>query len=116
MNLTIPICHWCDRPATRLINGDRYCGTCTISADAIADWQAAATTKIAATKIARLLDSLASAQHAADNYRRMLALATELGMEYEIDRMRENAFEYDEAADDLMCDLLGLGYDPDSEQ
>lgn len=52
-------------------------------------------------------------QSTADRYAKMLALATELGLEYEVERMGAAVAEYEDSAEALRERALLAGYNPD---
>jgi ferritin-like metal-binding protein YciE len=56
---------------------------------------------------------LAGAEQTARNYRKLLALATELGEQYEIERLSRTLNEVEADADELRDKLLHLGYTPE---
>jgi hypothetical protein len=56
---------------------------------------------------------LAGAEKSARNYRKLLALATELGEQYEIERLSRTLDEVEADADELRDKLLRLGYTPE---
>jgi len=61
-------------------------------------------------------DALAGAYRQAENYRKLAALAAELGMEYEAERANANAAEMDGEADALIDAAASAGYTPDDLQ
>jgi hypothetical protein len=62
---------------------------------------------------AKLADKMADAMTQAEGYRRMLKVATEMGMEYEQNRMRTELVEWSNEADYLLESLLADGVTPE---
>lgn len=66
-----------------------------------------------AYRIKRLLVLLAGAEKTTDSYRQLIALATELGNEYEVERMTRCHHESLDDEEELREQLIALGYSPE---
>jgi sulfur transfer protein SufE len=68
-----------------------------------------------ARRINRLLTMLANTEKTVDGYRKLLALAKEIGvpMEYETERLTRNLQECEDDEEDMREQLIALGYTPE---
>lgn len=73
------------------------------------------TTKSRRRKAFDLAAQADASDQQADAYRKMLALATDLGLEHEMERMAEGVREYEDDAEDRRMQACDLGFDPDDE-
>lgn len=62
--------------------------------------------------ISQLEELLNGTEKAIAGYRKMLVIAVEHHMEYEMDRIPGNLAEMEQDADDIRCQMIEAGYTP----